>query len=60
MLFGHLFFVLDGLVRFLSLFGVRPFGLLLGCRLWIKVGGLKSVEVQRVWDVYDEKVAIHV
>ena len=38
MLLGLLFFIPAGLVRFLSLFGVRPFGLLLGCRLWIKVG----------------------
>ena len=38
MLLGLLFFIPAGLVRFLSLFGVRPFGLLLGCRLWIRVG----------------------
>ena len=39
MLLGPLFFILGGIVGFLSLFGVRPFGLLLGCRLWIKVEG---------------------
>ena len=33
-----------------------PFGLLLGCRLWIRVGGSKSIEVQKVWDVYDERL----
>ena len=56
MLLGLLFFIPGGLVSFLSPFGVRPFGLLLGCRLWIKVGESKSVEVQRVWDVYDERL----
>ena len=56
MLLGLLFFIPAGIVRFLSLFGVRLFGLLLGCRLWIKVRGSKSIEVQKVWDVYDERL----
>ena len=36
MLLGLLFFIPGGLVGFLSPYGVRPFGLLLGCRLWKK------------------------
>ena len=47
MLLGLLFFIPAGLVRFLSLFGVRPFGLLLGYRLWIKVGGLSLLRFKR-------------
>ena len=31
-------------------------GLILGCLLLIRVGGSKSVEVQRVWEVYDERL----
>ena len=33
------FVVLGGHVRSLSLYGVHPFGLRLGCLLWIRVGG---------------------
>ena len=58
MLLGLLFFIPAGLVGFLSLFGVRPFGLLLGCRFWIKSRGSKSIEVQKVWDVYDERLQL--
>ena len=32
-----------------------PFGVLLGCLLLIRVGA-KSVEVQRVWEIYDERL----
>ena len=31
-------------------------GLLLGCLLLVRVGGSKSVEVQRVWEIYDERL----
>ena len=43
MLLGLLFFFPAGLVRFLSLFGVRPFGLLLGCLLLIRLGVLSRL-----------------
>ena len=35
---------------------VHFFGLLLGCLLLIRVGRSKSVEAQRVWEVYDERL----
>ena len=40
----------------LSLSRALPFGLPLGCLLLIKSRGSKSVEVQRVWEVYDERL----
>ena len=56
MLLGPLFFVPGGLVGFLSLFGIR----LIWPASWLpaldKSRGSKSVEVQRVWDVYDERL----
>ena len=41
-----------GLVVSLSLFGSHLSGLLPGCLLLIRVGGPKSVEVRRVWEIY--------
>ena len=45
-----------GLVRLLSLFSVLLNGLLLGCLLLMRVGGSKSVEVQRVWGICDDRL----
>ena len=45
-----------GLVRLLSLCNALSFGLPLGCLLLIKSRGSKSVEVKRVWEVYDERL----
>ena len=45
----------EGLVESLSRFGFLLSGLLLGCLLLIRVGSL-SVEVQRVWEVYDDRL----
>ena len=53
--FGLFLTAAGGLVRLLSLCNVLPFGLLLGCLLLIRRGS-KSVEVQRVWEVYDERL----
>ena len=39
-----------------SLFSVPPFDLLLGCLLLIRVGVPSPVEVQRVWEIYDERL----
>ena len=33
-----------------------PSGLPFGCLLLMRVGGSKSVEVQRVWEIYDERL----
>ena len=49
-------FCISGLVRLRSRCSALPFGPPLGCLLLTRVGGSKSVEVQRVWDVYDERV----
>ena len=46
-----------GLVGSLSRSGSLLSGLLLGCLLLIKVGS-KSVEVQRVWEVYDDRLQL--
>ena len=40
----------------LSLCNVLPFDLPLGCLLLIKVWGSRSVEFQRVWGIYDERL----
>ena len=45
-----------GLVGSLSQCSALPSGLLLGFLLSIRVGGSKSVEVQRVWEVYDDRL----
>ena len=42
----------------LSLFVALPFGLLLGCHPVDKSRGSKSVEVQRVWEIYDERLQL--
>ena len=47
---GHIVSVLGGHVRSLSLYGVHPFGLPLGYL------GSKSIEVQSVWEVYDDRL----
>ena len=39
-----------------SLFSVHLFGLPPGCLRWIRVGGSKSAEVQRVWEIYDDRL----
>ena len=44
------------LVVLLRLCSVLPFGLLLGCLLLIKSRSSKSVEVRRVWEIYDERL----
>ena len=50
LLLGLSLIAASGLVRLLSRFSVLLFfGLLLGCLMSIRVGGSKSVEVQRVW-----------
>ena len=48
--------VADGLPGLLNLLRVLLDGLLLGCLLLTRVGVPKSVDVQRVWDVYDERL----
>ena len=40
----------------LSWFGILLSGLLLGCLLLIKSRGSKSVEVQSVWEIYDDRL----
>ena len=48
--FGLFLIAAGGLDRLLSRCSALPFGLLLGCLLFIRVGrGSKSAEVQRVW-----------
>ena len=39
-----------------SLYCVPPFGPPLGCLLLIRAGRSKSVEVLRVWEVYDQRL----
>ena len=46
--------VADGSLGLRSLFSVLPFGLLLWLPAIDKSRGSKSVEVQRVWEIYDE------
>ena len=48
--------MLGGMLGLLSLFVVLLFGLPLGCLLLIRLGVSKSAEVQRVWEVYDERL----
>ena len=48
--------ILGGLRGFPCLFGVRLCGLPLGYRFLISVGGSKAAEVQRVWDIYDDRL----
>ena len=55
LLFGSYLIAVGGVVELRNLFNVHPFGLLLGCLLLIKGRGSKSVEVQRVWEIYDER-----
>ena len=45
-----------GGVGSLSRCSAHIIGLLLGCLRWMRVRGSKSVEVQRVWEVYDERL----
>ena len=45
-----------GLVVSLSRFDFLLSGLLPGCLLLIRVGGSKSVEVWRVWEIYDDRL----
>ena len=52
LLSGLFLTAVGGLPSLLSLSRVLPFGLPLGCLLLMRVGGSKSVEVQRVWEVY--------
>ena len=53
LLLGHSLTVAGGLVVLLSLCSVLPFGLLLAVD---KRRGSKSVAVQRVWEIYDERI----
>ena len=43
-----------------SLFVAPPIGLLLGWPAIDKSRGSKSVEVQRVWEIYDERLQFYV
>ena len=45
-----------GSLGLLSLFVVLLSGLLLGCLLLTSLGGSKSFEVQRVWEIYDDRL----
>ena len=45
-----------GLVESVSPFGFLLHGLLLGCLLLIRVRGSKSVEVRRVWEIFDDRL----
>ena len=54
--FGLFSTAVGGIVGLRSLCNGLSFGLPLCCLLSIRVGGSKSVEVQIVWEVYDERV----
>ena len=56
LLFAPCLTAVGGLVLLLRLFGFLLFGMLLGCLLFDKSRGSKSVEVRRVWEIFDERL----
>ena len=56
--FGTHLNALGGLVGLLNRFSVHHFCLLPGCLLWIKRRGSKSAELQRAWEIYDDRLQL--
>ena len=56
LLLGLSLIAAGGLVELRSLCSALPSGLLLGCLLSKRAGGPNRFEVQRVWELYDERL----